>query len=392
MTFFFLALLDSGFHILSFRSQPKASSAIPRPCLFGQDAIWSFDQPFCGTERITLVNLHTTIWPIDRQRLICGSIDWLVDLGFDILLEEIVEGISETGSMSEHSATEEYAQPEPGPSLKRQKKDNSRSNITTLEPAITIVRGEADGTTTYYKIISTSTPGASSLSSTEGGTGMESVGKVQLINGSLHFPNGTIVVPSTSPGEILNNSDMVSLASTNLLSQPTMVSVSIPGSSGGRFQSSSLDGSDSKRRGAPPGGVRDERRRQTHNEVERRRRDKINSWITKLQAIMPGGPLDNSKHSQSKGVVLSKAVDYITLLQQQLEQARTVKDTSQKMHLLAIENEVYKKQAEVLKTYLREQGMELPANMPHAALNALQELQQGTAILIAQQTTRQNKQ
>jgi hypothetical protein len=94
---------------------------------------------------------------------------------------------------------------------------------------------------------------------------------------------------------------------------------------------------------------------------------------------------------QSKGAVLSRAVDYINLLQQQLDQARSVKDTSQKMHLLAIENEVYKRQAEVLKAYIREQDLELPSNMPTAALNALQELQQGTAILIAQQTTRQNK-
>lgn len=79
-------------------------------------------------------------------------------------------------------------------------------------------------------------------------------------------------------------------------------------------------------------------------------------------------------------------MDHITLLNEQLAQARTVKDTSQKMHLLAIENEVYKKQADVLINYIRAKGMELPPNMPTAALNALQELQQGTAILIAQQT------
>lgn len=32
---------------------------------------------------------------------------------------------------------------------------------------------------------------------------------------------------------------------------------------------------------------RDDRRRATHNEVERRRRDKINNWIAKLGKIIP---------------------------------------------------------------------------------------------------------
>ena len=57
------------------------------------------------------------------------------------------------------------------------------SNVTTLEPSITIVRGEADGTTTYYKIISTSQPGASMLPIHGGGTGSEAnAGKVQVEN------------------------------------------------------------------------------------------------------------------------------------------------------------------------------------------------------------------
>lgn len=200
--------------------------------------------------------------------------------------------------------------------------DLSSGTITTLEPSVTIVRGELDGTTTYYKIISTSTPGASSLPMHPHQSGLESVGKVQvrsdaagkgfcraiasvvkshiscrksmanlavksrdfwdccrqwiyytrsrnlrleigvlfwppcifvqlcfcfdswydskcwfgssnnylqLINGSLHFPNGTIVVPSSVPGEILNNS-LSSVMNPSLLnSHPTMVSVSIPG-------------------------------------------------------------------------------------------------------------------------------------------------------------------
>lgn len=49
--------------------------------------------------------------------------------------------------------------------------------------------------------------------------------------------------------------------------------------------------------GKPP--IRDEKKRATHNEVERRRRDKINAWITKLSKIIPGAAMDGStKQSQ----------------------------------------------------------------------------------------------
>ncbi|XP_045499901.1 upstream stimulatory factor 2 [Colias croceus] len=56
---------------------------------------------------------------------------------------------------------------------------------------------------------------------------------------------------------------------------------------------------------------RDDKRRATHNEVERRRRDKINSWITKIAAMVP-----NSGHpdSASKGGILAKACDHIAEL------------------------------------------------------------------------------
>ncbi|GAV01094.1 hypothetical protein RvY_11861 [Ramazzottius varieornatus] len=308
-------------------------------------------------------------------------------------MEEDEEVVSEVASEHEEETEglpipepEPETTPEPAPKRQKTSKKHSQNdaNVTTLEPSITIVRGEADGTTTYYKIISTSQPGASSLPIHGGGTGSEAnAGKVQLINGSLHFPNGTVVAPSTSSGEVLNNDE----SGLGYASQPTMVSVSIPGTGmvGARYRGVNLEDMDSKRKGS---GTRDERRRQTHNEVERRRRDKINQWITKLQALIPGTPGESTKHAQSKGAVLSKAVDYITQLTDQVAQAKTMKDNSQKVHLLAIENEVYKKQTEVLKNYIREQGLELPSNMPTAALSALHELQQGTAILIAQQTTR----
>ena len=43
---------------------------------------------------------------------------------------------------------------------------------------------------------------------------------------------------------------------------------------------------------------RDDKRRATHNEVERRRRDKINNWITRLAKLVPDCDHDHSKSGQ----------------------------------------------------------------------------------------------
>ncbi|KAG7199205.1 hypothetical protein KM043_018076 [Ampulex compressa] len=69
---------------------------------------------------------------------------------------------------------------------------------------------------------------------------------------------------------------------------------------------------------------RDDRRRATHNEVERRRRDKINNWIAKLGKIIPecntnasangsgsSGEGKANYETQSKGGILAKACEYI---------------------------------------------------------------------------------
>lgn len=70
---------------------------------------------------------------------------------------------------------------------------------------------------------------------------------------------------------------------------------------------------------------RDDRRRATHNEVERRRRDKINNWITKLGKIIPdchtttctttgsgsSGEGKANYETQSKGGILARACEYI---------------------------------------------------------------------------------
>lgn len=46
------------------------------------------------------------------------------------------------------------------------------------------------------------------------------------------------------------------------------------------------------------GSSREEKRRVTHNEVERRRRDKINTWIYRLAKIIPDCPEAHTKNSQ----------------------------------------------------------------------------------------------
>ncbi|CAG9788104.1 unnamed protein product [Diatraea saccharalis] len=71
---------------------------------------------------------------------------------------------------------------------------------------------------------------------------------------------------------------------------------------------------------------RDDKRRATHNEVERRRRDKINSWITKLAALVPNSGLPDSA---SKGGILAKACDHISELTQK----------QKKLEKLEVENE-----------------------------------------------------
>lgn len=64
------------------------------------------------------------------------------------------------------------------------------------------------------------------------------------------------------------------------------------------------------------GASRDDKRRSQHNEVERRRRDKINNWIVQLSKTLPNCEVDYSKAGQSKGGILSNACDYIQELRQ----------------------------------------------------------------------------
>ncbi|KAG7202145.1 hypothetical protein KM043_015829 [Ampulex compressa] len=116
---------------------------------------------------------------------------------------------------------------------------------------------------------------------------------------------------------------------------------------------------------------RDERRRVTHNEVERRRRDKINNWISKLGKLLPvteqtiTGEVDIKAHfeSQSKGGILARACEYITELRgiqenfsqsldenaQLLEEAKTLR---QVLCQLKKENSELKAQISETRNYI----------------------------------------
>ncbi|XP_046383243.1 upstream stimulatory factor 2 isoform X5 [Ischnura elegans] len=93
------------------------------------------------------------------------------------------------------------------------------------------------------------------------------------------------------------------------------------------------------------GSSRDERRRATHNEVERRRRDKINHWIVKLSKIIPECAPDHAKQGQSKGGILAKACEYIMEL----------RNSNQRLGECIKENERLTMDVEML----RQQGEEL---------------------------------
>ncbi|CAL4071569.1 unnamed protein product, partial [Meganyctiphanes norvegica] len=116
------------------------------------------------------------------------------------------------------------------------------------------------------------------------------------------------------------------------------------------------------------GNTREEKRRVTHNEVERRRRDKINTWITRLAKIIPDCPESHSKNSQSKGGILAKACDHIHDLRIQNEQLQErLKDhqrremdydiLKQEVDVLKNENAALKNENALMRSQLQQQGL-----------------------------------
>ncbi|KAM9499534.1 upstream stimulatory factor 1-like isoform 10-T18 [Salvelinus alpinus] len=111
----------------------------------------------------------------------------------------------------------------------------------------------------------------------------------------------------------------------------------------------------------PPRTSRDDKRRAQHNEVERRRRDKINNWIVQLSKTIPDCTLDATKNGQSKGGILSKACDYIQELRQSnarlgvdLENLERLRMDNQ---LLRQEVDDWKTKNQMMRSQLRQNGI-----------------------------------
>ncbi|XP_019724640.1 upstream stimulatory factor 2 isoform X2 [Hippocampus comes] len=112
-----------------------------------------------------------------------------------------------------------------------------------------------------------------------------------------------------------------------------------------------------------PRTPRDERRRAQHNEVERRRRDKINNWIVTLSKIIPDCNMDSTKTGASKGGILSKACDYIRELRQGNQR---LQESLKEVERIQVDNELCRQQIEELKNenaslraQLRQHGIEM---------------------------------
>ncbi|XP_016369789.1 upstream transcription factor 1, like isoform X2 [Sinocyclocheilus rhinocerous] len=110
-----------------------------------------------------------------------------------------------------------------------------------------------------------------------------------------------------------------------------------------------------------PRASRGDKRRAQHNEVERRRRDKINNWIVQLSKTIPDCNVDATKNGQSKGGILSKACDYIQELRQSNarleEELNTVDRLRMDNQLLKQEMEEWKSKNQMIRAQLRQHGI-----------------------------------
>ncbi|XP_025070247.1 upstream stimulatory factor 1 isoform X2 [Alligator sinensis] len=247
------------------------------------------------------------------------------------------------------------------------------------------VETEATGTETHYTYFPTT---AVADTSTSAGAGMTATAVVTTQNSEALLgqatPTGQFFV-MMSPQEVLQSGAQRSIAPRTHPYSP---------------------------KSETPRTTRDEKRRAQHNEVERRRRDKINNWIVQLSKIIPDCSMENTKSgqvgqgcllapgldaappagprcflelpqpekgagagsqgaleppvslsSQSKGGILSKACDYIQELRQSNHR---LSEELQGLDQLQMDNEVLRQQVEdlknknlILRAQLRQHGVEI---------------------------------
>ncbi|KAJ7995167.1 hypothetical protein DPEC_G00241750 [Dallia pectoralis] len=192
---------------------------------------------------------------------------------------------------------------------------------------------EGDGTETHYTYYPATIAGASP------GTMVTSVVQASDTLISQNTPTGQLYV-MMSPQEVLTGANQRSIAPRT---QPYNTKSEVPRTS------------------------RDDKRRAQHNEVERRRRDKINNWIVTLSKTIPDCNIDPSKAAQvsisneSKGGILSKACDYIQELRQSNlrlgEDLSTLERLRMDNQLLRQEAEDWKLKNQILRNQLRQNGI-----------------------------------
>lgn len=119
--------------------------------------------------------------------------------------------------------------------------------------------------------------------------------------------------------------------------------------------------------------VKDQKRRATHNEVERRRRDTINTWIDKLGKMLPdsdtskessspGQQTGNKTTAQSKGGILAKVCDYINELNRSNRRLQEELELSGSDETVRLRRQVELLEAdnEKLRKTLRSHGIDPP--------------------------------
>lgn len=103
--------------------------------------------------------------------------------------------------------------------------------------------------------------------------------------------------------------------------------------------------------------------------MERRRRDKINNWITKLSKIIPENAPPDMKGNghydgQSKGGILAKACEYIIELRDNEQKCdlymKENKQLSQTVDMLKQKNGALEQENRTLREILKRNGLDVP--------------------------------
>ena len=114
-----------------------------------------------------------------------------------------------------------------------------------------------------------------------------------------------------------------------------------------------------------------DRRRATHNEVERRRRDTINAWIMQLGKLIPDLDMDDQEKGPpkggalSKGGILAKACDFVTELTEDnktlLKRVKELENVAEENERLLTNIEELREENSLLKQRLENHGITAPS-------------------------------